>query len=115
MPAPFPFPVPAPAPEAEEPPRRTPVLCAALAVSLNARAGQSSLHDVDHMRMLAEELLPQRDSLREAILSFATRWEALKRDTYALRLLGEELDRALRAALHPDALPSRPYWGDGDD
>lgn len=86
---------------------RMPVLVAAQAVGMSARTGSLTQHAVDDLRTRAEELLPRGDDLRSAILSFATRYEELRRDPYALEKLGEELERALHVALNPGAAQLR--------
>ena len=86
---------------------RMPVLVAAQAVGMSARTGSLTQHAVDDLRTKAEELLPRGDDLRLAILSFATRYEELRRDAYAMTKLVEELERALHLALNPGAPPSR--------
>lgn len=82
---------------------RMPVLSAALAVALSARTGSLTQHGVDDLRTKAEELLPRGDDLRTAIISFATRYEQLRRDAYGLKCLGDELQAALGHALNPEA------------
>lgn len=86
---------------------RTAVLFAAQTVSMQARCGQLTAHAVDTMRTKAEELLDHDDDLRPAVLSFATMYEAHRRDAYAVEKLGEELGRAVGQALNPEARPLR--------
>ena len=87
---------------------RTPVLMAATAVALSARTNTLTAHAVDDMRIRAEELLPPDDPLRPAVIRFATMFLELRRDPYALSKLGEELERAVSEALHPDRRPIEP-------
>lgn len=82
--------------------QQMPALFAAQAVALSARTGSLTGHAVDDLRTKAEELLPRGDDLRAAILSFATMYEQLRRDAYAVEKLGETLERAVSVALHPD-------------
>jgi len=81
---------------------RMPAMTAALSVAMSARTGSLTQHAVDDLRTKGEELLPRGDDLRSAILSFATRYEQLKRDQVALKYLGEELQAALAKTLNPD-------------
>lgn len=81
---------------------RMPALFSAMAVAMSARTDGLNLHAVEDMRSKAEELLPRDAPLRLAIQNFATMYEIYHRDAYALRKLGEELERAIDAALHPD-------------
>lgn len=87
---------------------RVPALVAAQAVALSARTDGLTMHAVDDMRTKAEELLARDDPMRGAMLAFATQYEALRRDPYALRLLGEALERALAEALALGPAPARP-------
>lgn len=82
---------------------RMPALTAALSVAMSARTGSLTQHAVDDLRTKAEELLPRTDDLRFAIISFATRYEQLRRDPVAVKYLGEELQGALGQALNPDS------------
>lgn len=84
-----------------------PALFAAQAVALSARTGSLTQHAVDDLRTKAEELLPRGDDLRSEILSFATKYEELRRDAYAVEKLGETLERALAASLNPDRAAAR--------
>lgn len=85
---------------------RLSVLFAAHAVALSSRTNVLTRHAVDDMRGRAEQLLPQGDDLRTAILTFATQYEILHRDPYGLRVLGEALQRDLDAAMGAPA-PAR--------
>lgn len=87
---------------------RMPVLMAAQAVAMSARTGSLTAHAVDAVRVQAEELLERGDDLRSAVILFATQFEQFRRDAYALAKLGEQLERAISAALHPDARPTEP-------
>lgn len=78
---------------------RMPVLFAAQAISLSARTNVLTRHAVDDMRERAEQLLPEGDELRRAILTFATQYEILHRDTYGLKVLGEALQRDVDVAM----------------
>jgi hypothetical protein len=75
-----------------------PALLAAQAVSMRARTAGLAAHEVDAMRIRAEELLPRDDQLRAAILQFCTMFE-LRPDPAALADLGAELGRAVDRAL----------------
>lgn len=74
---------------------RVSVLMAAKSVALSARTACLTAHAVENMRVVAEELLPRGDDLRAACIQFATMFEAHRRDPYALRILGEGLDRQI--------------------
>lgn len=78
---------------------RVSVLMAAKAVALSARTDGLTPHAVEDMRTRAEELLARDDALRPACIRFATMFEEYRRDAYALRMLGEELEREIEAAL----------------
>ena len=80
-------------------PSRMPALMAAYAVAMSARTGQLMPHAVDDMRVKAEELLDRGDDLRAACILFATKYEELKRDAYALRVLGEALAADIERAI----------------
>lgn len=84
-----------------------PAYVAALAVALSAKTNMLTLHTVEDMRTKAEELLARDDPMRDAILSFATQWEAVRRDPHALRYHGEALQRALDEALGLTPAPRR--------
>lgn len=86
---------------------RVSVMIAAQAVALSARTGTLSGHAVEDMRIKAEELLARGDDLRQAVIFFASQYEVLRRDPYGLRLLGEQLEAALRSALDLGASPRR--------
>lgn len=92
---------------------RQPVQSAAFAVALSARTDGLTLHQVDAMRGVAEQLLGHGDPLRLACLHFATMWEAYRYDAAALRRFGEELDRAVSADLNPDR-PAPQFRSDVD-
>lgn len=79
---------------------RVPVLIAAQAAALSARTGGLAGPQVADLLRQAYDLLDPGDDLRQAILSFASRYNDLRRDAYAVRLLGEELEAALRVALN---------------
>lgn len=81
--------------EADGSPPNGVVLAAAYGVALRARMGGLQAHEVDAMRVQAEELLPRESSLRRAILQFATMYEGARRDPEALKDHGEELARAI--------------------
>lgn len=78
---------------------RLSALMAAHAVALSARTGSLTQHAVDEMRGRAEQVMGREDTMRAAILSFATMYEALRRDAYAVEKLGEQLEAALRSEL----------------
>lgn len=78
---------------------RVAVLMAAKAVALSARTDGLTAHAVEDMRVRAEELLARDDDLRPACIRFATMFEEYRRDPYALRKLGEELEREIDAAV----------------
>jgi len=86
---------------------RMPVLFAAQAVAMSARTDGLTAHAVEDLRVKAEELLPKGDGLRLAVLSFATQYEAWRRDLHALRRFGEALERDIQTALNPDRQPVR--------
>lgn len=86
---------------------RTTVIFTAKAVSLSARTGGLTQHAVDDLRTKAEELLERGDTLRLAVLGFATMYEEYRYDAYAMEKMGEELDRAVHVALNPEAQPIR--------
>lgn len=81
--------------------RHGPVLLAALAVAMRARTGGLIGHEVDDMRIRAEELLERDDELRRAIMGFATGYELHRHDPAAVAELGEELDRNIERDLRP--------------
>ena len=84
------------------------VMMAASAVALKARHGGLTLHDVDDLRVKAEELLARGDPMRTPILAFASMYEVLRRDPQPLRELGEDLWRAIGYATAPGpTLPER--------
>lgn len=87
---------------------RMPALFAAQAVALSARTDGLTQHAVDDMRTRAEEVLERDDPLRAAILRFASMYEAFHRDSYALGLFGEELQRAIEASLALPVLTRAP-------
>lgn len=93
---------------------RTPALMAAFSTAMSARAGQVTPHQVDEMRIKAEELLDRDDPVRSAIITFATKYEELRRDLYALRILGENLEAEVGQALNPDHV-ARRHRADLDD
>jgi hypothetical protein len=84
----------------------TPALMSAFAVAMSARTGMLSPHATEDMRIKAEELMPRDHAAYGAILTFATQYELHRRDAEALKSLGEDLERALRAAIAPAA----PDW-----
>jgi len=89
------------------------VRIAVFAAAMQARCGELEEFAVDDMRCKAEELLAPGDDLRSAVILFATQYQALHRDAYALRLLGENLQAALDVSLRPDA-PARRFRRDID-
>ncbi len=89
-------------------------MTAMLSVSMLARQNNLSPWRVDEMEERAMDALLPGDALRQAVLSFADRYPALKRDAYALRLLGEELGVALRVVLNPEATAPARYRSDVD-
>lgn len=91
---------------------RTPALMAAFSTAMSARAGQVTPHQVDEMRIKAEELLDRDDPVRGAVLSFATMYEAHRRDPEAIKSLGETLETSVRASVQP-AQPE--HWWARDD
>ncbi len=92
---------------------RTQVLMATFSVALCARTQALTAHQVDEMRIKAEELMDRDDPLRPHIINFATQYENLRRDPYAVRILGENLEAALRADLHPAS--RRTNWTEPRD
>ena len=86
---------------------------AAKSVALSARTNCLTLHSVEDMRTVAEELLENGDDLRTAILNFATMYEHYRRDPDALIKLGEGLDRDIDAAIGL-ALPAALWRADLD-
>lgn len=82
---------------------RIEVIFAAKAVAGAARTRSLTAHMVDELRVKAEELLPRGDVLRAEVLTFATMYEAYRRDDYAMEKFGEALDRAVHVSLNPDA------------
>lgn len=94
---------------------RQPVQSAAFSVAMSAKTDGLTLHQVDAMRTVAEQLLDHGDPLRLACLHFATMYEAHRRDPdpYALRAFACELQRAVDADLHPDR-PARQERRDID-
>jgi hypothetical protein len=75
------------------------VSVAAFAVALKARDNSLTPHDVDTLRAEAEAHLDQGDDLRRAVIHFATHYEDLRRNAFALRILGEALERDVHTAL----------------
>ena len=90
-----------------------PAVFAAQAVAMSARCNSLSAMAVHDLCSKAEELLPRGDDLRCAVLSFATMYEVHRRDEYALRLLGEQLEAAVHVHLHPQSRPA-PFRRDID-
>jgi hypothetical protein len=83
------------------------VLSAAYGVALRAITGGLQAHEVDGLRVQAEELLPRDSALRTAIFTFATMYEADRRDPAALKAHGQDLNRVitwLTAPAAPDNL-----------
>jgi hypothetical protein len=76
-------------------------LSAAYGVALRARTGGLQAHEVDGMRVQAEELLARDSNLRTAILRFCTMYELDHHNPDAVREHGEELDRNISRALAP--------------
>lgn len=84
------------------------VMMAASAVALSARSGQVTQHDVEDLRVKAEELLGRDDPMRAPILTFASMFEVHRRDRTALQRLGEDLWRAIGYSTAPaPRLPER--------
>lgn len=82
------------------------VLAAAYGVALRAITGGLQGHEVDALRVQAEELLPRESSLRTAVFTFATMYEADRRNPAALKAHGEDLNRTiswLTAPASPDS------------
>jgi hypothetical protein len=79
------------------------VASAAFAVSLRGKVGTLTALDVEHLRSQAEELLDEGDSLRAAVLEFATQYEVVRRQAPALIDLCDGLSRAVEYALRPAA------------
>lgn len=92
-----------------------PALHAALGLALSARTGTITAHQVDAARIQAEELLPRDHPARSAVITFATMWEAHRRDAEQIRKQGEYLQDALGRALNPDAVAPRQIYGGMDD
>lgn len=86
---------------------------AAFAVAMSAKTDGLTLHQVDAMRTVAEQVLDHGDPLRLACLHFATMFEEWRYDADAMRRFGEELDRAVMADIHPDR-PARQERRDID-
>jgi hypothetical protein len=91
---------------------RMPALFAAQSVALSARTRCLTGHAVDDMRTKAEELLPKGDTLRQAILTFATMYEQHRRDPQAVVVLGEALEADVSRALlsGASALSDPAHW-----
>lgn len=102
------------APAEPTPANRQAVQMAAFATAMSARTDGLTQHQVDATRTLAEQMLDHGDPLRLAVLHFATMFEQYRRDSVAMRMFGEELDRAVNADMHPDR-PQRPVRRDIDD
>ena len=77
------------------------VISAAYGVALRARTGGLQSHEVDVMRVQAEELLSRESNLRTAILNFCTMYELDRHDAEKVRAHGDELDRNVNRALNP--------------
>lgn len=93
---------------------RVGVMHAMLSVSMSAQQAVLQGWQVNALHLQAVETLPAGDDLRQAVISFAGRYPDLRRDAYAVRLLGEELGRALQIALNPEAQAPVRYRGDVD-
>ena len=93
---------------------RVGALHAVLSVALSARQATLRPEQVEEMRGRVIDALPAGDDLRASVIAFASRYAQLKRDTYALRLLGEELHGALQIRLNPEAQAPARYRGDVD-
>lgn len=93
---------------------RVAALHSVLSVALSARQSAVRPEQIEEMRARVIEALPAGDDLRASVISFASRYAQLKRDPYALRLLGEELHGALQTRLNPEAQASVRYRGDID-
>lgn len=91
---------------------RMPALMAAFSTAMSARAGQVTPHQVDEMRIKAEELLDRDDPVRAHVLSFATMYEEHRNDAAAVKSLGETLEAGVRAAVQP-AQPEHWWNRDG--
>lgn len=101
-----------------DPQNHVPALFTAQAVAMNARLNQLEDWQVDHMRHQAEALLPADHLMRPQIIRFADRLRQCRRDAYAVRLLGAELQDALLVSLNPDAPTPRHaarHWSDRYD
>lgn len=79
------------------------VLFAAQSVAMSARINSLTEQAVDDMRCRAEELLSAGEDLRNAVITFATQYELHKYDPFALKVLGEALERDVAVAMgaHP--------------
>ena len=97
-----------------DPCARVGAMCAVLSVSMLARQDSLKPVQVDDLLARVMAVFPPGDDLRQAVVSFADRYPRLRRDAYALRLLGEELDAALNVALNPVAGGSPRYRSDVD-
>lgn len=93
---------------------RVGLMTAILSVSLSARQNVLEVWKVADLRERAVSVLPQGDDLRQAVVGFASRYPDLRRDAYALRLLGDELYCALNVALNPEAASGSRYRSDVD-
>jgi hypothetical protein len=84
-------------------------LMAAYAVAMCARTRQLTSHEVEDMRVKAEELLLRDHPAYPIIMTFCTMYEVDRRDKDAVAALGEDLERGLRHAVwqpeHP--MPER--------
>jgi hypothetical protein len=74
----------------------------AFAVALSAKVGGLTALAVEQLRSAAEAQLDPDLPLRQAVLQFATMFEADRRDPAALRQHGDELAHAVELALRPD-------------
>jgi len=75
---------------------RMPVLLGALTLAMRGRTFQPvTVLEVDELRARAEAILPEGCQLRAGVMAFATRFEAARRDPFALHDAGEDLHRAV--------------------
>jgi hypothetical protein len=88
-------------------------LMAAFAVALRARTSTLSEHDVEDMRVKAEELLLRDHPAYPLITAFATQYEIHRRDPAQMAQLGEDLERGIRLAVAPPA-PKLAFRSDID-
>lgn len=72
-----------------------------------------TLDRVDNLRVRAEEQLPRGHDLRRVIFTFATMYEELRYDAYAVVKLGESLEADCGTILNPRSAPRQRADLDG--